>query len=88
MDTYAAASKAIDESSPLDGEILLDKARWQAIDDLAGNDYFHRNSIFAYLLKLLLIERRMSFNVEKGFDEYKSLYTSIVESVQNAGDSK
>ena len=87
LDTAAAASKAIDESSPLEGEILLDKARWNAIDDLAGSDYFHRNSVFAYYLKLLLIERRLSFNVEKGFTEYKSMYASILESAQ-AGDSK
>ena len=88
MDAAAAASKASDESSPLDGEILLDKARWLAIDDIAGSDYFHRNSVFAYFLKLLLIERRLSFNAEKGFTEYKLLYASIVESVQNAGDPK
>jgi len=88
LDTAAAASKAMDEKSPLEGEILLDKARWQAIEDLAGNDYFHRNSVFAYYFKLLLIERRLSFNVDKGFAEYKSLYTSIVESVQNAGDQQ
>ena len=88
MDIAAVALKAIDEPSPLEGEILLDKARWLAVDALAGNDYFHRNSVFAYLLKLLLIERRQIFNVEKGFAEYKSLYASIMESVQNVGDPK
>ena len=84
MDIGAVTTKAMDEHSPLEGEILLDKARWHAIEDLAGNDYFHRNSVFAYYLKLLLIERRMSFNVDKGFSEYKSLYASIVESEQES----
>ena len=88
MATSAAASKAFEENSPLEGEVVLDKARWFAIEDLAGSDYFHRNNVFAYYLKLLLIERRMSFNVEKGFAEYKSLYASIVDNVQNEGDSK
>jgi hypothetical protein len=88
MDITAAALKAVDESSPLEAETMLDKARWNAIDDLAGNDYFHKNIVFAYYLKLLLIERRQVFNVDKGFDEYKSLYASIVESVQNEGDLK
>ena len=86
LEAAGAASKAIDEHSPLEGEIVLDKARWLAIDAFAGNDNFHRNAVFAYFLKLLLLERRQSFNVEKGFAEYKSLYASIVESAQHRGD--
>ena len=86
LEASAAASKAIDEHSPLEGEIVLDKARWFAIDSLAGNDNFHREGVYAYFLKLLLLERRQSFNVEKGFAEYKSLYASIVESAQHRGE--
>jgi hypothetical protein len=79
-----AASKAVDEKSPLDGEILLDKARWNAIDSAAGNENFSVNRVYAYYLKLLLLERRQAFNVEKGFTEYKTLYASILESAQNS----
>ena len=88
VNIIAVASKAVDEPA-VEGEMILDKARWRAIEDLAGgNDYFHRNNVFAYYLKLLLIERRQSFDVEKGFVEYKSLYASIMESAQNSGDLK
>jgi len=80
MDTAVIASKAVDESSPLEGEFIIDKARWNAIDGFAGNNYFDRNNAFAYFIKLLLLERRESFNTEKGFAEYKALYASIVES--------
>jgi len=76
------ALKAIDEHSPLEGEYLMDKARWNVIDDFTGNSYFGRNNIYAYYLKLLLLERRQTFNNEKGFAEYKSLYAFIVESAQ------
>jgi len=79
MGAAAAALKAIDEKSPLDAELFLDKARWNAIDELAGSNNFCRNYIYAYFLKLLLIERREAFNEEKGFSEYKSLYASILE---------
>jgi len=76
----AAAVKAVTASeTPLEVELALDKARWNAIEELQGNNYFHRNTIFAYLLKLLIIERRNAFQVETGFAEYKSLYTSIME---------
>jgi len=84
-DAVAAAVKAVTgDSSPLDAEILIDKARWNAIDTLAGNDYFNRNSVYAYFLKLLLIERRQAFNTDKGFSEYKSLYAEIIESAHNS----
>jgi len=85
VEAVAAASKALNaEISPLDGESIIDKARWSAIDALAGIDYFDRNSVYAYFLKLMLIERRMSFNAERGFTEYKSLYASIIESEHNS----
>ena len=79
LDTASVASKAMDESSPLEAELVLDKARWYAIDSFAGNDIFNRKYLYSYYLKLLLIERREAFNVEKGFSEYKSLYASILD---------
>ena len=84
-DAVGIAVKAVaGELSPLDGEIFIDKARWNTIEYFAGRDYFDRNNVYAYLLKLLLLERRLSFNTEKGFSEYKSLYASIIESAHNS----
>jgi hypothetical protein len=81
----AAAAKAVTgESSPLEAEILIDKARWSAIDNLAGIDYFGINNVYAYFLKLLLLERRQAFNAEIGFSEYKSLYSEIIENAHNS----
>ena len=85
VDAAAAAVKAVVATeSPLEGEILIDRARWRAIDILAGRDIFHRNAIYAYYLKLLILERRQSFNAELGFAEYKSLYASIIERAQHS----
>jgi len=87
-DASAAAIKAVNtDLSPLEAEIALDKARWSAIDALAGNDYFDRNVVYAYYLKLVLLERKVSFNAEEGFSEYKSLYASILEKA-NLGEPK
>ena len=86
QDAAAAAARAVTgESSPLEAEIQIDKARWNAIDSFAGIDYFGINNIYAYFLKLLLLERRQAFNVETGFSEYKSLYSEIIENSQNSG---
>lgn len=77
----AAAKAALALESPLDAELLLDKARWDAIEALEGLDYFGRNTVYAYLLKLLLMERRSAFKAPEGFAEYKALYASIMEQV-------
>jgi hypothetical protein len=75
--------------SPLEAEALLDRARWSAIERFQGIPYFDRNTVFAYLLKLLILERSASFKVDTGFAEYKSLYASILERVRpGAGESK
>jgi hypothetical protein len=79
-DAAQAAKAACALESPLEAEILLDKARWDAVERLRGLDNFGSNFIFAYLLKLSLMERRSSFKTEEGFIEYKTLYTSIMES--------
>jgi hypothetical protein len=78
--TALAVKVVVATESPLEGEILIDKARWSTIEALQGGDYFERNTVFAYLLKLILLERRASFQTDIGFEEYKSLYASILES--------
>ncbi|MFP3089237.1 DUF2764 domain-containing protein [Treponema sp. TIM-1] len=73
------AKTALAIESPLDAELFLDKSRWDIIETLQGIDYFTRDTIFGYLLKLLLVERRSFFKAEEGFAEYKGLYASIME---------
>ena len=84
-EAVATATKAVQES-PLEGEIIIDKARWSAIEALQGTDHFYRNTVFAYYLKLIILERYALFETETGFSEYKLLYTSILESA-NTGAS-
>ena len=85
-DAATLAAKAVNSAAtPLEGEITIDKARWDAIGTLAGNDYFDRNNVFAYFLKLSLLERRQSFDAVKGLTEYKSLYVSIMENARQIG---
>jgi hypothetical protein len=83
-DATAAAKTAASMDSPLEAEIFLDKARWDAIELFQGIEYFSSNTIFAYLLKLRLLERRALFKAEEGFTEYKGLYASITEQPENA----
>jgi hypothetical protein len=87
IDAAAAAKAALALDSPFEAEIMLDKARWDAIDSFVGLDLFSENAMYAYLLKILLLERRAAFETEKGFAEYKALYTAILGS-ENHGEAK
>jgi hypothetical protein len=77
-DAAAAAKAAAAMDSPLEAEIFLDESRWRAIEAFQGLDYFDRNTVYAYLLKLLLMERRACFRAEEGFAEYKGLYAAVM----------
>ena len=78
------AKNALLIESPLEAELFLDKARWDAIDNLQGLDVFSDAAMYAYLLKLLLMERRVGFNAEDGFTEYKELYNAILNSAESS----
>jgi hypothetical protein len=85
----AVAKAAVAFDSPLEAELFLDQARWNAIESLQGLSYFGENAVYAYLLKLLLLERKALFKAEEGFTEYRALYAAILEAGNaNTGDLK
>ncbi|MDR0557906.1 MAG: hypothetical protein LBG43_08605 [Treponema sp.] len=75
----AAAKAAFAIESPLEAELFLDQARWNAIESLQGLSYFGENAVYAYLLKLRLLERKALFKAEEGFAEYTMLYAAILD---------
>lgn len=74
-----AAARAVEADNPIEGEVIIDKARWEAVQAIQGGELFHRNTVFAHLMKLMILERQASFQAETGFSQYKSLYDSILE---------
>jgi hypothetical protein len=78
QDAAVAAKAASSLESPLEAELLLDESRWKAVEYFQGIQYFDRNTVYAYLLKLQLMERRSSFRAEEGFNEYKGLYAAVM----------
>jgi len=79
LDAAAAAKAASAMESPLEAELHLDRARWAVLDSSAGYEYFSRDTAYAYLLKLLLLERKALFRPEEGFAEYQAIYASVME---------
>ena len=77
-DAAAVAKNALAMESPLEAEFFLDKARWDAIESFQDISNFTENAMYAYLLKLQLMERRSAFKNEEGLAEYKGLYDAIL----------
>ncbi|MFH0762479.1 MAG: hypothetical protein V1925_01135 [Candidatus Omnitrophota bacterium] len=59
VDPYIAhtAINACRSPSPLQGQKLLDDARWRLLDELCAGHYFDLDSLIIYAQKLLILER-------------------------------
>jgi hypothetical protein len=79
FEAASVAKAALTVESPLEAEQYLDRARWGTLDSLLGLDYFCRDTVYAYLIKLLLLERKTFFRAEDGFAEYQAIYASVME---------
>lgn len=80
----ALAKSAFEMDNPLDAELTLDRARWGILDELVGVNLFGPNTIYAYLLKLQLLERKQRIDAAKGLAEYSNIYNTVL----NAYNSK
>jgi hypothetical protein len=84
----AQAKAAFAMEDPLQAEHYLDEGRWKALESFLGMEYFGADVVFAYYIKLLLLARRASFDMDVGFAEYKALYAGILENAPKAGASE
>jgi len=84
----AVARTAFGMEDPLEAELYIDRARWGALEDMVGIDYFGVNNVFAYLLKLNLLERRQLFNDENGLEKYRELYSNILNAFPSNKEDK
>ena len=74
----ALAKSVFEMDDPLEAELSMDRARWGVLDEMVGLNYFGVNNIFAYLLKLQLLERKQRFDTLKGSANYRELYNVIL----------
>ena len=77
----AVARSAFEMEDPLQAMTFIDRARWGALDDMVGTNYFGVNNVYAYLLKLQLLERRLHYDTEKGFAVYREVYNTIISTI-------
>ena len=73
-----------DEPDLFEREKKLDLIKWQWLDDQTFTKYFSIEVIFAYLIKLEIIERWVSFDPIEGGKLFRSWINSLKESVINS----
>ena len=75
----AVAKTAFDMEDPLDAALFIDRARWGVLEEMVGINYFSVNNIFAYFMKIQLLERKQLFDIQKGSQSYRDLYNAILK---------
>lgn len=78
-DIISAARTAVGMDSPLSAEQFLFEYRLRLLDDLRPMDVFSIDAVYAYGLRLLLIERMRKFEVENGKISYHKIYDTILD---------
>ena len=79
VDVFESLVKISEITELVEREKKLDALRWNWMEDAIFFDYFTVERIFAFLLKLEMIERWISLDKERG----NQLFRSIIESLKN-----
>ena len=79
VDVFESLVKTSEITELVEREKKLDALRWNWMEDAIFFDYFTVERIFAFLLKLEMIERWISLDKERG----NQLFRSIIESLKN-----
>jgi hypothetical protein len=66
-----------DEVNIIEKERTIDLIRWNKSDELAEADYFNMNFILSYLVKVNLVHRWMTLDVQTGRQMYEKLVSSM-----------
>ena len=77
-DIVNIARTAVGMDSPLSAEQFLFKYRIKLLDEIRPMDNFSIDAVYAYGLKLMLVERMRKFDVENGKASYHEIYDNIL----------
>lgn len=82
-----AARDAFNHDSPLSGEDVLNRARWEFLDELEVGHFFDLERIIIYYLKLQLIARRRGFRRDEGERKFAEITEQIINDYYQEQDA-
>lgn len=77
-DIIQAARTAVGMDSPLSAEQFLYEYRLSVLNNLQPLNNFSIDAVYAYGIRLLLVQRMKMFDREKGTDSYHKIYDTIL----------
>ena len=83
IDDLDVFQRLAEESDLFEREKKIDLLKWQWLDEQTFFNYFSIERVFAYLVKLEIIERWTNLNAEQGGKIFRELINSLKESVVN-----
>jgi hypothetical protein len=81
---FDIAREAFGQDSPLDGEAVLNRARWRKIEEMEVGRFFELANLIAFSLKLQILLRKDQFTREQGREKFDQIYQRIREDIQSA----
>ena len=79
----SVVQNAASKNDPLEKDRAIDSARFSKLEELSAFAGFGFESLAAYRMKLLLIEKYAALNVEKGEENFDILVKEILEANKN-----
>ncbi len=71
--SYNLAMDIFSAASPMDADEMLELARWRRLESLEHGQYFNLEWLAVYCLKLQIMERRGSFDMQTGMDRVANI---------------
>lgn len=75
------ARELINQESPYEAELQLQRVRWDKLEELSVGHYFDADSIVLYILKALVIERYRQMDKEDGAERFNEIYSHMVQAL-------
>ena len=79
----ARAAFSAAASSPLQAEEILDRGRWNLLDQAEASHHFDYDNLVIYYLRLLILSRKARRTRELGTAGYEAEYQKITQSMGN-----
>ena len=76
-------SSAMNNKNPLVAEETLLAFQFEKLDELVGSHYFDDHALTGYALKLRLLERKTSFDAERGREEFDRITGKLEQEIIN-----
>ncbi|MBN1834497.1 MAG: DUF2764 family protein [Spirochaetales bacterium] len=76
------AREAFGQETPSAAEQVLDRARWDYLDELEAGHYFDLERLVVYYLRLQILHRRALFDVEAGRAAFEQIYRGITRPIR------